>query len=76
MFGYSMFGYNRFENGDYDHLVIDPDGVVCIEYLSGGCLKHEPVHLYNDEPLHVGGYTTICDRRKKYVITRYKLKHK
>ena len=71
-----MVVYNRFANGDYDHLVIDPNGIVCIEYWLGGCLKHEPVHLCGGELLMVGDTTAICDRRQRYETTRYKLKHK
>lgn len=71
-----MFGYNRFENGDYDHLVIDPNGIVCIEYWLGGCLKHEAVPLVVGGPLMVGSTTAICDRRQRYETTRYRLKHK
>lgn len=71
-----MFGYKRFENGDYDHLVIDPDGVVCIEYWLGGCLKHEPVPLGDGGPLMAGSTTAICDRRERSETKRYKLKYK
>jgi hypothetical protein len=71
-----MYGYNRFVNGNYDGLVIDPNGVVCIEYWLGGCLKHEPVPMGDGGLLMVDSTTAICDRRRKYETTRYKLKHR
>lgn len=71
-----MTVYNRLENGDYDRLVIDPNGVVEIEYIQGACLKHEQVRLCGGATLMVGGTTAICDRRRKYETTRYRLKHK
>ena len=71
-----MFGYNLFENGDDDHLVIDRNGVVEIEYFQGGCLKHEQVRLCGGATLMVGETTAIRDFRRKYETTRYKLKHK
>lgn len=74
MSGY--IGYNRFVNGDYDHLVIDPNRTVCIEYWQGGWLRREPVHLCGGELLMVGSITAICDRREKPETKRYKLKHK
>jgi hypothetical protein len=71
-----MLCYSRFATGDYDHLVIDWDGTVCIEYNELGAFKHVPVQTSTGDDLKVGDLTIICDRREKSRTTKYKLKHK
>ena len=71
-----MICYSRFATGDYDHLVIDSDGTVCIEYHELGAFKHIPVRTSSGDDLKVSNLTIICDRRKKSRTTKYKLKHK
>ena len=77
----------RLETGEFDHLIVEADGLVYAEYSAGGSIQREQIMTPRGKPLKLGWLTGIGDFRSQELkwsrpdnaiaaSTRYKIKHR